>query len=104
MGAAMAAAIKFIQEQKRPPTKSEKNTLTLLSLATSWLVSLLLAGAFLIASTEETGILETMKSINAAIIIGVIVVLSAIYMFALSLSYGYLARKQYEAMLKKGKI
>ncbi|WP_444916564.1 ABZJ_00895 family protein [Microbulbifer sp. JMSA003] len=104
MGSAMATAIKFVQDNKRPPTKSEKNRLALISLLASWIVSLLLMSILLLAGSPGAEILESIKSVNLMIIITIVVVLSLIYFLVLSFSYGYLAKKQYEAMLKQGKI
>lgn len=104
MGSAVVAAIKFVQDHKRPPTKSEKYRLSLMSLLAGWVVSAILTSIYLLAGAGSTEILETVKSTDLILIVVIVAVLSAIYLCALLLSYGYLATKQYEAMLKQGKI
>lgn len=104
MGAAMAASIKFIQDNKRPPTQSEKNRLSFMSLLAAWVVSTVLTGLYLLAVSDSTEIFVIIQSINLLLIAGIMVMLSLLYLLMLSFSYGYLAKKQYKAMLEKGKI
>ncbi|MES9856907.1 MAG: ABZJ_00895 family protein [Sedimenticola sp.] len=104
IGAAAAAVSKFIQDNKRAPNSSEKTKLVWLSYLVSWVVSLALAGIFFYLSNEGGQLIEAMKSIDLAIIIGIVALVSVFYLGALSLAYGYMARKQFDGMQKKGKI
>jgi hypothetical protein len=104
IGSAIAAASKFIKDNGRIPTPSEKTKLVWLSYFASWVVSLFLFGIFVTLTNEGGQLIELMKSINAAILVGIIVVLSAFYLGVLSMAYGYMARKQFEGLQRKGKI
>ncbi|MCG7939427.1 MAG: ABZJ_00895 family protein [Candidatus Thiodiazotropha lotti] len=103
-GAAMVAGSKFIQDHKRVPNRSEKTKLVWLSYLTTWLVSLLLLGGFVLATNEGSQLLEVMTSVSMGIIVGVFVFFSIVILGTLSLSYGFLARKQLEGMKRKGAI
>lgn len=104
MGAAVATVSKFIKDNKRVPTVSEKIKLVWLSYLASWVVSIFLFGIFVAVNNQSVQFLELMKSINAAVLIGIIVFLSVLYLGALSMAYGYMARKQFEGLRKKGGI
>ncbi len=104
MGAGVAAVSRFIQDNKRIPNPSEKTKLVWLSYLASWIVSLILVGVFVVLSGEGGELMEIVKSINVVILIVVIVFLSVFYVGALYLTYGYVARKQFEGLQKKGKI
>ncbi|MCG7874106.1 MAG: ABZJ_00895 family protein [Candidatus Thiodiazotropha weberae] len=104
VGAAMVAGSKFIQDHKRVPNRSEKTKLVWLSYLTTWLVSLLLLGGFVLATNEGSQLLEVMTSVSMGIIVGVFVFFSIVILGTLSLSYGFLARKQLEGMKRKGAI
>ncbi|MCG7958190.1 MAG: ABZJ_00895 family protein [Candidatus Thiodiazotropha taylori] len=104
VGAAMVAGSKFIQDHKRVPNRTEKTKLVWLSYLTSWLISLLLLGGFILATSEGSQLLEMMKSVNMGIILGAIIFFSIVILATLSLSYGFLARKQLEGMKRKGVI
>jgi hypothetical protein len=103
MGAAIFAVAKFIQDNKRVPTSSEKTKLVWFSYLTSWLVSLLIVGIFVTLTSEHYQVINFMKS-NPLILIGILAFLTVFYVGVLYLSYGYLARKQFESMKKRGKI
>jgi hypothetical protein len=47
---------------------------------------------------------ELIAELNIFLILAIMVVVTLIYLALLSWSYGALARKQYEGLLKKGKI
>ncbi|MCG7922619.1 MAG: ABZJ_00895 family protein [Candidatus Thiodiazotropha lotti] len=104
VGAAMVAGSKFIQDHKRVPNRSEKTKLVWLSYLTTWLVSLLLLGGFVLATNEGSQLLEVMISVSMGNIVGVFVFFSIVILGTLSLSYGFLARKQLEGMKRKGAI
>ncbi len=104
VGAGMAAVSKFIQDNKRIPNPSEKTKLVWLSYFASWIVSLILVSIFAALSGEGGELIEIVKSVNVVILVGVIVFLSVFYVSALYLTYGYVARKQFEGLRKKGKI
>ncbi|WP_297812863.1 ABZJ_00895 family protein [uncultured Methylophaga sp.] len=103
MGAAIFAVAKFIQDNKRVPTSSEKTKLVWFSYLTSWLVSLLIVSIFVTLTSEHYQVINFMKS-NPLILIGILAFLTVFYVGVLYLSYGYLARKQFESMKKRGKI
>ncbi|MEW8404091.1 MAG: ABZJ_00895 family protein [Candidatus Thiodiazotropha taylori] len=104
IGAAMVEGSKFIQDHKRAPNPLEKTKLVWLSYLTTWLVSLVLLGGFVMATNEESKRLEVMRSISIGIIDAVIVFFSIVVLGTLTLSYGLLARKQLKSRKKKGAI
>ncbi|MEW8254317.1 MAG: ABZJ_00895 family protein [Candidatus Thiodiazotropha taylori] len=104
VGAAMVAGSKFIQDHKRVPNRSEKTKLVWLSYLTTWLVSLVLLGGFVMTTNEGSKRLEVMRSISIGDIDAVIVFFSIVILGTLTLSYGLLARKQLESIKKKGAI
>lgn len=103
MGAGASAVLKFIKDNKRVPSASEKTKLVWLSYLASWLVSLFLFGIFSTITSDTSQVIDFMKS-NAGIFVGVLVLLSIFYLGALYMVYGYVARKQFEGLQKKGKI
>ncbi len=104
IGSAMFVAIKFIKDNKRPPNKEEKYNLVLMSLLASWIVSFLLLGIFAIIFGQLALIIDFVNSINIFVLLGIFMFVSVLYFLVLLLSYGFLARKQYEGMAKKGNI
>lgn len=100
----MVEGSKFIQDHKRAPNPLEKTKLVWLSYLTTWLVSLVLLGGFVMATNEESKRLEVMRSISIGIIDAVIVFFSIVVLGTLTLSYGLLARKQLKSRKKKGAI
>lgn len=104
MGAAMFTVVRFIQDNKRVPNATEKSKLVWYSYLASWLVSIILFGFFMSFSNESVQVIEAIESINILFIVGVVIFISIFYLFALHLSYGSLANKQFEALQKKGKI
>lgn len=103
MGAAIFAVAKFIQDNKRVPSSSEKTKLVWFSYLTSWLVSLIIVNISVTLTSEHYQVINFMRS-NPLIIIGILVFLTVFYVAVLYMSYGYLARKQFESMKKRGKI
>ncbi len=104
MGAAMAAVIKFIQDNKRAPSQSEKSRLIWLSLLVAVAISILLSSVFFIFSGEGQEIFEALISMGLLVIFLIFLFASVVCFFVLSLSYGHLAKKQYEALVKHGKL
>jgi len=104
IGSAMFVSIKFIKDNKRPPNKEEKYNLVLMSLLASWVVSFLLLGVFALVFGQVAQIIDFIKSINIFVLLGIFLFVCVLYFLVLLLSYGYLARKQYEGMAKKGNI
>jgi uncharacterized membrane protein len=107
MASAMYTAIKFIQDNKRIPNKSEKTKLVWSSLAVSWLLSVILFVALILFMEGFQGlavISELIAELNTFLLLAILVLVSLIYLALLSWSYGGLAKKQYEKLLKTGKI
>ncbi len=105
--AASISATKFIQDNKRVPNKSEKMRLVWLSLFTTWFVSIMLIISFVFAINGFGGIIGLVKlaaEMDMPIVIGAVLFVSLIHLAILSYSYGGLAKKQYDGLLKKGKI
>ncbi|MEW8498864.1 MAG: hypothetical protein AB2699_10165, partial [Candidatus Thiodiazotropha taylori] len=59
---------------------------------------------FILTTNEGNQLLDVMKSINMGIILGAIIFFSIVILATLSLSYGFLARKQLEGMKRKDVI
>ncbi len=107
IASALYAVIKFIDDNKRAPNKTEKNKLVWQSLLMSWLVSLVLflIAAVVILETEDISFLgELVTQTNIAIFLGAAVFITLIQWGILVYSYGPLAKRRYAALLKKGKI
>ncbi|GAA3955240.1 ABZJ_00895 family protein [Allohahella marinimesophila] len=103
MGAALLAVSKFISDHKRPPDAREKRILVM----SSFLASLVVSVALFILSVMLAGgtaTLESLNSIPTTILLGVIAFVCLLNLVVLWLVYGYMARKQFEALQKKGKI
>lgn len=104
MGAAMAAVIMFIQDNKRAPNKSEKSHLIWFSLLASIAISIVLSSLFLVFSAEGKELFSTIVSMGFLVMFLILLFASAVCFFVLSLSYGHLAKKQYDALVKHGKL
>ncbi len=104
MGAAMAAVIKFIQDNKRAPSQSEKSQLIWLSLLVAVAISILISSIFFIFSGEGQEVFEALISMGFLVMLLILLFASAVCFFVLSLSYGHLAKKQYETLVKHGKL
>jgi len=98
MAAAAMAASTFVRDHQRAPNVSERAKLVWVSFLVSWLVSLVLTGVLATSSVAGSELLQVFSASNIAIVAGVIVVVSVLYLGVLSLAYGYLARKQVEAI------
>ncbi len=104
IGASMGTASKFVDEQKRPPSKSEANLLAWFSVLSSIIVSVVLAAIIFIyymgleAINELTMILSEIPML-AWIIIAVVTVLLS---YGVTLvGYTWYAKKHHEARKKK---
>lgn len=107
LGAAMYAVGKFIQDNKRIPSKKEKSKMVWTSFLISWVVSILLLVAIVLILGGGRGLGELAQlaeELNITIITGSIIFVSLLYLAVLYYSYGGLAQKQYEGLKKKGKL
>jgi len=107
MGAAAYTASKFIKDNKRVPNKIEKSKLVWLSFGVSWVISIVFVVFFvaLMFEKEDWLALKTLISEMSGLILwGAVIFTSFIQWASLSYGYGSLAKKQYTALLKKGKI
>jgi hypothetical protein len=107
IGAAMFSASKFIQDNHRLPSKTEKSRLIWQSFLVSWLVTLVLLLVMVIALGGLQVLAEMSQlasRLSVTIVAGVIIFASLVQWAVLYFSYGSLAKKQYEALVKKGKI
>ena len=98
---------KFVKDQKRVPTLSERKKLTWLSLMASFAVSLVLAVG-VIALTGQLSLIAQLPSVleqlGGLMVVGAFVFITAIYSLTLWFSYGWFAKAQYRAMEKKGEL
>lgn len=107
IGAAMYAAGKFIQDNKRVPSKNEKSKMVWSSFVILWLVSVMLLLIVVLIIGGNQGLTELTQlaaKLNVAIVVGVTIFVSLVYLAILYYSYGGLARKQFDGLKKKGKI
>lgn len=102
--ATMMTSIKFINENKRVPNSNENKKLIWYSFAATWIVSLVLVLLFLVISGEMGAIIQGLNQASFSLLFGVLLFVSAIELLVLYLGYGWLAKKQYEGLVKKGKI
>ncbi|MGD8430151.1 MAG: ABZJ_00895 family protein [Ectothiorhodospiraceae bacterium] len=107
-GALFAGAIivvsRFLQDNRRPPSRSEKSKLAVLSLVMAWLVSIVLAALAMLLFGDIFGIQELFQTGGAGIYFGVAAFFSFLYFVLLSFAYGPMAKKNFEAMRRKGKL
>jgi len=107
IGAAMYAGGKFIQEQKRIPTKEERSKLVWQSLGITWLVSVTLLAVTVLALDGEqdwTALTKQLDGFSLGLLAGAGAIVSLVYWWVLSFSYGGLTRRQFEGFLRRGKI
>ena len=103
MGAAIFAVANLFRTTSAFQPHQKKTKLVWFSYLTSWLVSLLIVSIFVTLTSEHYQVINFMKS-NPLILIGILAFLTVFYVGVLYLSYGYLARKQFDSMKKRGKI
>lgn len=127
--AMMMTSLKFINDNKRVPNASEKRKLVWYSFAATWVVSFVLVVLFLSIAGElgtiiklfnELGLallyklpliprevgatLELFHRIGFSFLFGAVLFVSALEVLMLYFGYGWYAKKQYEGLVKKGKI
>ena len=102
--AAMMTSLKFINDNKRVPSAYEKKKLVWYSFAATWVVSLVLVVLFLSISGELGAIIDLLSKAGYGLLFGVMLFVSALEILMLYFGYGWLANKQYEGLVKKGKI
>ncbi|MEJ2499430.1 MAG: ABZJ_00895 family protein [Sulfurovaceae bacterium] len=102
--ATMMTSMKFISENKRVPNSYEKKKLVWYSFAVTWAVSLILIVLILSVSGETNVIIELFGNVNYGLLLGVLLFVSVMEILILYFGYGWLAKKQYEGLVKKGKI
>jgi len=96
IGAAIYAVGKFIQENRRVPSKSEKSKLVWSSFIISWLASVLLFIIVVLITSGTQGLSNLSQittQLNISIIVGAAVFMSLIYLAVLYYSYGGLAKR-----------
>ncbi len=106
-GSAVYSVGKFIRDNKRIPSKKEKSKMVWSSFAVSWLVPIFLLFIAVLVLGGGQGLAELSSlaaQANVAIIAGISIFVSLIYLAILYYSYGGLAKKQYDVLKKKGKI
>ena len=106
-GSAVYSVGKFIRENNRAPSKREKSKMIWSSFVLSWLLSLLpiFVGALVLGGGQGLAeLLRLMDQAGMAIIAGMSIFVSLVYLAVLYYCYGGLAKKQYDNLKKKGKI
>lgn len=101
---ALFAVTKFMTDNRRLPTQSERRRLVWMSFIASWFVSFIPFGVFVTLDDNGRKLLDLLVTVDVWVVAAVVVFLSMFYLGFLSLAYGYLARKQFEAQRKKGKL
>ncbi len=94
----------FIKNHKRLPTKTEKTILFWYTFLASWGVSIVLFLLLLLIDPTILEVLKSIQSIGLVWILGIVVFVSLLQLGVIYFSYNFLARKQFEAMQKKGVI
>ena len=102
--ATMMTSLKFINDNKRVPNASEKAKLVWYSFTATWIVSFVLVLLFLSISGELGTIIELLSKVSFGLVFGIVLFVSALEILLLYFGYGWLANKQYEGLVKKGKI
>ncbi|SDG35263.1 hypothetical protein SAMN05216571_110110 [Onishia taeanensis] len=107
IGGAMYAAGKFLEDNKRMPSKQEKSKLVWLSLFSCWGLSIDSSIIIVLAMAGFDGLLyiyAIFKSMNFLIILGLFMFVSLLYFLILSWCYGGFAKRQLKTLQKKGKV
>ena len=107
VAAAMYVAAKFVKDHQRVPSPDEKSRLTWLSLLASWIVSIMLPVGYLAFASGSKGLeqaVQGLSRLNPTIIVRVLLVVCLLYFTALWFSYGWFAKTQFNALVKKGAI
>lgn len=104
--AAMVTSGIFVKDNKRVPSKSERNRLLWGSFGASWLISIILTLivlALFTNKTEQAALLELMLGLGWIIIGLVVLFVSVLHWFILFLVYKLTAKRQLAALEKKAK-
>ncbi|ATO19803.1 hypothetical protein BS636_09130 [Acinetobacter sp. LoGeW2-3] len=91
-GAGTAAAIKFVQDQQRLPTATEKKQLVWGCIGISVLISLILSLSILGISEEREIILDMLESLPVGIWVIVLLLGLAIQYVVLALCFGWMSK------------
>ncbi len=104
IAAAVLTVSKFLQDNKRIPTASEKTKLVWFSFLASWLVVLMpfgAAGAAIMLLGAKIKIMKDFRIEDIPITVGLAIVFAVFDLVGLYISYGFLARKKFEVLQKK---
>ncbi|MDI4638240.1 MULTISPECIES: ABZJ_00895 family protein [Halomonadaceae] len=107
IGGAVYAAGKFVEDNKRIPSKREKSRLVWLSLFSCWGLSIASSIVVVLSVAGFDGLLyiyAIFKSMNFLIVLVLFMFFSLLYFLVLSWCYGGLAKRQLKNLKKKGKI
>ncbi|WP_136253400.1 ABZJ_00895 family protein [Onishia niordana] len=107
IGGAVYAAGKFVENNKRIPSKQEKSKLVWLSLFSCWGLSIASSVIIVLAIAGFDGLLyiyAIVKSMNFLVIPGLFLFVSLLYFLILSWCYGGFAKRQLKNLQKKGKV
>ncbi|MDP1558941.1 MAG: ABZJ_00895 family protein [Nitrosomonas sp.] len=107
LGAVFSTAAEFILDHERVPNKKEKMMLIWFSFLMSWFVLLILILTAVLVLGGEQAMAELGNMVmqaDATKMIGVISLISLVYLIILFFGYGRFAQIQYDAMKKKGRI
>lgn len=100
----MMTSLKFITDNKRVPNAHEKKKLVWFSFVVTWAVSLLLAIVLWSFSGEFDAVIDLVNKTGYGPLFGIILFISTLELLILYFGYGWLANKQYQGLVKKGKI
>lgn len=107
IAAVMVTTARFVDREKRVPTREERKKLMWLSLAASILVSLVLTVGVL-AILGQLGTIAALPGVIAQVelglVVGILVFVAVLYILALWFSYGWFAKMHYKAKERKGEI
>ncbi len=107
MCSAMYAVSVFIQDNKRVPNKGEKSRMIWTSFAISWVLSIVVSIGIFLPLIFDGSVAQFFQSADStfwiimAIIFFIVILL---YIGLLYFCYGMFANKQYQALIKKGKL
>ena len=101
VGATAFSVRRFVEDNQREPTKSEKSKIVWLFFAVLWVESLILSSLPLLLFGDVSRLQEVISSVSPLIIVIGVFVVSAIYLLMLKICIGIFASK-YGASLKTG--
>lgn len=106
-GAASIVSNQFINEFKRSPTPIEKSKLSLYSLTAAFFASAAFSGSLIYFSSGTEGLYEfvgELFSMGPFVTALTVVFLGLLYYALLSFFYGNIAKRQYDSLIRSGKI